>query len=143
MKNTCLNGFKAIAIITLLSLFVAAVNSCKSKQKVTDTTNSSVTKPVASTSVQATNNSESTTPTASSAKTIGKVSHQYRADGCSTVVIVIKGETAITLIPIEKLPEAFDVDGLEISFTYHTLKIQQPKGCTKGIPASFKDIAKK
>lgn len=77
--------------------------------------------------------------------TTGKVSHQYNATGCATVVIVkIDGqENPLTLIPKDKLASSFDVDGLEISFNYRTLKMPQPAGCSVGIPAELTEISKK
>lgn len=77
--------------------------------------------------------------------TLGKVSHQYSATGCATVIIVkIEGqENPLTLIPKDKLPSSLDVDGLEISFNYRPLKMPQPAGCNVGIPAELTDISKK
>jgi hypothetical protein len=78
-------------------------------------------------------------------KSFGTVSFQYKATGCSTV-IVIKDEAqnnTITLIPKDKLPDEFDKDGLEIYFNYRPLKMPNPKGCSIGIPASITDISKK
>jgi hypothetical protein len=76
-------------------------------------------------------------------KTIGKVSHQYRATGCATVIIVTKDTENLVLIPKDKLANEMDVDGLEISFNYRTLKMPQPAGCSKGIPAALTDVEKK
>jgi len=77
--------------------------------------------------------------------TLGKVSHQYRATGCATVVIVKRDDSQqpITLIPRDTLSEIFDVDGLEIYFNYHPLKMRNPAGCKVGIPAELTDISKK
>lgn len=77
--------------------------------------------------------------------TLGKVSHQYRKTGCATVVIVkLKNEDQpITLIPKDTLAPLYNVDGLEILFNYHTLRMPNPKGCNVGIPAEIKDISKK
>jgi hypothetical protein len=77
--------------------------------------------------------------------TIGKVSHQYRADGCATVVIVKQTDNPdiITLIPKDTLAAAFDVDGLEIYFDYRPLKMPNPVGCSVGYPAELKNISKK
>jgi hypothetical protein len=75
--------------------------------------------------------------------TIGKVSHQYKATGCETVVVVrLESDELLTLIPKDKLNE-FDVDGLEIKFNYRTLKMPTPAGCKVGIPAELKNISKK
>lgn len=81
--------------------------------------------------------------TAVTPKTIGKVSHQYRATGCSTVIIIADDVNPIILIPKNKLAENLDVDGLEISFNYRKLRMPQPVGCTKGTPAELTDITKK
>ncbi|MGQ0829298.1 MAG: hypothetical protein ACT4ON_13000 [Bacteroidota bacterium] len=75
-------------------------------------------------------------------KTKGKISHQYRATGCSTVVIVDASvlDAPLVLIPKDKLPSGLDINGLEISFNYRTLKMPNPPGCNTGIPAEIKDI---
>jgi hypothetical protein len=72
----------------------------------------------------------------------GIVSHKYKSQGCETVVICtpINIDT-LFLIPATPL-ENFDVDGLKISFTYHVLRIHNPKGCHKGIPAQISNIKK-
>lgn len=77
--------------------------------------------------------------------TLGKVSHQYRNTGCSTVVIINskKIEDQIVLIPLDTLSSEFDVDGLEIYFNYHPLKRMNPAGCSVGAPAKLSDISKK
>ena len=84
-------------------------------------------------------------PTAAPAKTTGKVSHQFRSTGCATVIVVNQEgqKESLILIPKDMLPSAFDVDGTEIHFNYHTLRMPQPKGCDKGIPAEITDITKK
>ena len=83
--------------------------------------------------------------TASIPKINGKVSHQYRAGGCATVIIIPAsgGVNEITLIPKDKLAKEFDVDGMQISFNYQTLRMPQPDGCTVGMPADIKDVSKK
>ncbi|MES2286508.1 MAG: hypothetical protein V4547_12540 [Bacteroidota bacterium] len=81
--------------------------------------------------------------TAVTPKTIGKVSHEYRSTGCSTVIIIADDINSTILIPKNKLAENIDVDGLEITFYYRKLRMPQPVGCTKGIPAELTDITKK
>ena len=78
-------------------------------------------------------------------KTVGKVSHQYKATGCSTVILIESSvlDAPRVLIPKDKLPAPFDVDGLEISFNYRTLRMPNPPGCTIGIPVGISDISKK
>ena len=77
--------------------------------------------------------------------TLGRVSHQYRATGCATVVIINweKPDEQITLIPLDTLSKEFDVDGEEIYFNYHPLKRMNPPGCTAGFPAELSAISKK
>jgi hypothetical protein len=74
---------------------------------------------------------------------MGKVSHKYRAGGCSTVIVFIKDGTEMTLIPKDKLAAEFDVDGQAIMFNYRPLKMPNPAGCTVGMPAEITDLSKK
>lgn len=92
---------------------------------------------------------ESSTTVASSSAvaaggTVGKVSHQYRSTGCETVIIIPAAGDAgeITLIPKDKLSTDMDVDGMMLSFDYHTLKMPQPAGCSVGMPAELTNISK-
>ena len=72
----------------------------------------------------------------------GIVSHKYKSQGCETIIIC-KPINADTLFLIPATPlENLDVDGLKISFTYHVLRIHNPKGCHKGIPAQISNIKK-
>jgi hypothetical protein len=87
-----------------------------------------------------TSSNTSSTSAADANKSIGKISHQYRATGCSTVVITKTVDGELTLIPNVKIESKFDKDGLEIYFNYHTLRMPQPAGCTAGIPAEITDI---
>lgn len=77
-------------------------------------------------------------------RTIGTVSHQYRKDGCATVIIVkIDGkDKPLTLIPSEALTSEIDVDGQKVRFNYQLLKMRNPDGCTVGIPAEISNISK-
>jgi len=76
-------------------------------------------------------------------KTTGKVSHEFAATGCGTVVIVQNpnGGDPQILIPSPQLG-AFDVEGQQISFHYRPLKMKNPAGCMKGFPAELTDITK-
>ena len=113
--------------ILILTICVSLFSSCKSKKDINASSTSSANQ------------------TTASSKTNGKVSHQYRSTGCATVVIVMMEgeENPLTLIPKDKLSDNFDVDGMEISFNYRTLRMPQPEGCSKGIPAELTDITKK
>jgi len=78
-------------------------------------------------------------------KISGKVSHQFRKNGCATVIIIAlqnDGQTLI-LIPREKLSNDLDVDGLEIVFNYSLLKMPNPPGCEQGIPAELTEVRRK
>lgn len=72
-------------------------------------------------------------------KTSGKISHEYKAGGCSAVIVTSDG---VTLIPKDALKKEFDVDGLNVTFDYITLKMPQPAGCTTGIPAEISNLGK-
>lgn len=78
-------------------------------------------------------------------KTLGRVSHQYRNSGCATVIEVILADSneIQTLIPKDKLAQDIDVDNMMIYFTFHTLRMPQPEGCSVGQPAEINDIVKK
>ena len=109
----------------MLSIAVSISVACKTKKATSE-----------SSSTEMKQTTEQSAP-----KTIGKVSHQYRATGCATVVIIKTADNTITLIPKDKLPDNLDVDGLEISFEYHTLKMHNPVGCNVGIPAALTNIS--
>ena len=117
-------------IILILSVSIAAFFGCKAKKEAGSTKPTTTVEQTQSPAV---------------GNTAGKVSHQYRSTGCATVVIVkLDGqENPLTLIPKDKLAFEFDVDGLEITFNYHTLRMPQPAGCNVGLPAEITDIAKK
>lgn len=76
-------------------------------------------------------------------KTCGMVSHQYRSGGCPTVIIINKtGEEPIVLIPKDPLPAGIDKDNTLIRFDQTTLRMPNPAGCVKGIPALISNISK-
>ena len=112
-------------ILLFASVFTLTFGSCKTKQATVTTTAASIPMQVAA---------------KASDQTRGKVSHQYRSTGCSTVIIVKSGQEVITLIPKDKLPEQFDKDGLEIRFDYLPLKMHNPAGCNTGFPATISNI---
>lgn len=76
--------------------------------------------------------------------TTGKVSHQFRATGCETVIIVDNAASSDPqiLIPKDKLPKEFDQDGLVIKFNFRLLKMPNPEGCATGNIAEITDISK-
>ena len=76
-------------------------------------------------------------------KTVGMVSHQFRASGCNTVIVINDSQgNEIILIPKDPLPSKLDKDHLKIRFDYTTLKMPNPKGCGKGIPAQITNVQK-
>lgn len=81
--------------------------------------------------------------TAVVATTMGKVSHEFRPQGCETVIRVAPtdGQEEIVLIPKDKLSKQFDVHGMQIMFNYVTLRMPQPRGCSTGMPAEITDIS--
>lgn len=120
---------KLIVMVCLLSLTGLA---CKVKSSTKDNTQT----------VQ--NNTTMTEAYNIENKTLGKVSHQYRATGCSSVIeIKLEGDEIQTLIPKDKLAKEFDVDGTEIYFNFLLLRMPQPEGCSTGQPAEITDIVKK
>ena len=88
-------------------------------------------------------NTQTTDVKTSDPKTLGKVSHEFKATGCGTVVIIKDKEVQTILIPKDALPEEYDKDGLQIYFEYKLLKMRNPPGCNKGIPAALTNISKK
>ena len=70
----------------------------------------------------------------------GKVSHQFKINGCETIIVCTKVNEADTLYLIPMTPLGkFDTDELKISFRYRVLRIHNPKGC-KGIPVQISKI---
>jgi ABC-type enterochelin transport system substrate-binding protein len=116
-------------IIAVLALLMV---SCKTKQQKQTT---SVTPVVATDASTGSSNIV--------AKTKGKVSHEYRPQGCNTVVVLITDGSAepLTLIPVKTLPAEFDKDGLTIYFNYLPSKMKNPEGCNVGIPAVLSEIS--
>lgn len=90
------------------------------------------------------NASKQSTGRESADQTTGRVSHQFRASGCATVIVVESAnpDDALILIPSENLPVKFDIDGMLLTFNFHTLRMPNPEGCMQGIPAEISDISK-
>jgi hypothetical protein len=127
----------------LLAAFTVA---CKVKSTKENTTNSN-TKPVENTNTAVNPKLEESKAPVQEAmnienKTLGKVSHRYRATGCNTVIEVkLEGDGEIqTLIPKDKLAQEIDVDGTEIYFNFLLLRMPQPTGCKVGQPANITDV---
>ena len=78
-------------------------------------------------------------------KYTGKVSHQYKKKGCSSVVIIQSDPPAesLVLIPKTALPKKLDKEGMIITFNYRRLRMPNPKGCETGMPAELSNIQKK
>ena len=133
------------SIVIILAMFVTVAGaSCKTKKGASTTTSSStpgVSETTSSTTTETTNTTASSTNPGAHA---GKVSHKYRAGGCQTVIIIMAYDDVaeIVLIPKDKLNKDIDVDGQNITFDYHPLKMPQPAGCTVGVPAEISNITK-
>lgn len=139
---------KTTLFILALTVSVSTATSCKSKKGATTSTpatSSSTATPGVSGTI-AINSMETTNTTASTSQGAhaGKVSHKYRAGGCETVIIINAHDDVaeITLIPKDKLNKDIDVDGQNITFDYHPLKMPQTAGCAAGIPAEISNITK-
>lgn len=76
-------------------------------------------------------------------KTKGTVSFQFKETGCRSVILVTNDDGEMILIPKDNLPEEFDIDGLQIYFNYRLLKMPNPDGCSKGMPAEITNLTKK
>lgn len=139
---------KTILFSLALVVSVSTATSCKTKKGATaSTTPTSSTSSTPGTSgTIAVNSMETTNTTASTTQGAhaGKVSHKYRSGGCETVIIINAHDDVaeIVLIPKDKLNKDIDVDGQNITFDYHPLKMPQPAGCTVGIPAEISNITK-
>jgi len=136
---------KIVGAIMLISLFTGA---CKVKATKENKSNTNA-KTVENSNVSNSKPEESMAPVQEAMttenKTLGKVSHRYRASGCNTVIEVkLEGEGEIqTLIPKDKLSKEIDVDGTEIYFNFLVLRMPQPAGCSVGQPAEITDIVVK
>ena len=119
---------KKIAFILLIS--TVSVIGCKSKR-------------TAATSAAPANSTSAAMITSNQGNTTGKVSHEYRATGCNTVINFEQEGVRMTIIPKDPLPSELDIDGTQITFNYRTLRMPNPEGCTVGIPAEVSDISKK
>jgi hypothetical protein len=122
-KNKIMN--KSVLFIAFLILVFGM--SCKTKHKTEATVNKNE---------QVTNSNDT--------RTNGKVSHQYRAGGCATVIIIAREnqDKPLTLIPSKPISSEFDTDGMTIKFNYLPLKMRNPNGCLVGIPAEITNISK-
>ncbi|HVA99107.1 MAG TPA: hypothetical protein VNG53_09445 [Bacteroidia bacterium] len=132
-KNIKLSRTKKAAALLLyfVLLFSFCLVSCKTKKVVASTATAVVVAPI----------QDKNLPIAS-----GKVSHQYSSSGCGTVIFCdkINGQDSLIFIPIPMGSlNAFDVDGLEITFNYRMLKIRNPRGCMHGSPIQISNISKK
>lgn len=78
-------------------------------------------------------------PAASNGEFVGVVRHNFEESTC-TVIEALDGDQVVYFIPVNGLPESMDIDGMQIRFNYHPLKMPQPEGCTKGIPVELSDV---
>ena len=125
LKNRIVSKkIKQLVIYTIASCFFIFFIACKTKQANT----------------AATSDGDLST---NSIHAKGIVSHKYKPQGCETIIVCTSNNSdTLFLIPATPL-EKFDVDGLKISFTYHIVRIHNPKGCHQGIPAQISNITTK
>lgn len=114
---------KQFTVFTIVLFVFMNQLACKSKKDTASKTNETE---------QATN----------TVKGEGKVTHQFKSTGCGPVIICKKENDTLYLIPVNPL-DKFDVDGLEIVFNYRIVRVHNPKGCHKGIPAQVSNIKAK
>ena len=70
---------------------------------------------------------------------VGIIHHNFEESTC-TVIEAVNGTDVFYLIPVNGLPESMDLDGMQIRFNYTALRMPQPEGCAKGIPAELRDV---
>lgn len=81
--------------------------------------------------------------TEDSSFTYGKVTHLINTNQCVCITVFNKKSNPsieLILLPKDPLPYNLNKEGTEIKFHYHTLKIKNPEGCLKGMPAVLTEI---
>jgi len=76
-------------------------------------------------------------------RTIGYISHKYKADGCGSVIIIsdLNYQPEVVIIPKDPLPKEIDKEGVKIKFNYRKLKMPNPNGCNIGGMAEISEIS--
>jgi hypothetical protein len=113
-------------IILFVSLIVAFTPACKTKQKMQT----------------AAADTEMASATALGS-VWGIVSHEFKAEGCPSVLVVntFGQEEPMVLIPKDALPAAFDKEGTAVRFDYRLLRMPNPEGCGVGNIAEITNIS--
>lgn len=78
--------------------------------------------------------------------TYGKVTHLINTNQCTSIIVINKdagSNNELILLPKDLLPEDLSKEGTELKFHYRPLKIKNPEGCLKGIPAALTEVTKR
>lgn len=78
--------------------------------------------------------------------TYGKVTRLINANPCTSIIVLNKDVSStneLILLPKDPLPEELNKEGAEIKFHYRPLKIKNPEGCLKGIPAAITEVSRR
>lgn len=133
-------------ILFALTVVAVSLAACKGKKEVNNTSDSSD-KSATTATVTPTDKAKKVitpaysdpdtvgaqpAPDPNAKMTLGKVSHKYIKGGCTSVLLVANGNSEEVLIPKDKLPKEFDVDGMAVRFDYRALRMPNPSGCTTG-----------
>jgi hypothetical protein len=89
---------------------------------------------------------ETTSTTEDPSFTYGKVTHLVNANQCTSIIVINKdagNNNELILLPKDPLPADLNKEGIELKFHYRPLKIKNPEGCLKGIPAALTEITKR
>ncbi len=89
---------------------------------------------------------EVVTATDDATKLTGKVTYLVNGNSCLSVLILDANqdtENKLILIPRAALADNMAKEGILISFNYRPLKMKNPEGCLKGIPAELSNVVLK
>lgn len=78
--------------------------------------------------------------------TYGKVTHLINTNQCTSIIVInidAGSNNELILLPKDLLPEDLSKEGTELKFHYRPLKMKNPEGCLKGIPAALTEVTKR